>query len=123
MTNRYDLALNKKPEVSQPYKDTAKRGMQMMEIPMGQLPPLALEYSKYLCNRYGMCGEVLLTAYCHYAEAVEGTSTSDIAYQLDEKGKEWFKLNIPMQEEITVRWQEYWREALEKQKQDEQYGR
>lgn len=68
-----------------------ERGMEMMLIPMGKLPPLALKYGKLLCSRYGMCGEVLLTAWCHYAEAIEGLSCDDDLYQLDSAGAEWFK--------------------------------
>jgi hypothetical protein len=48
------------------------RGMALMHVPMKDLPPLAMEFAKKLCREVGMCGEVLLTAYCVYAQCVEG---------------------------------------------------
>ena len=42
------------------------------EIKMCDLPPLAYDYAKHLCQKYGMCGEVMVTAYAHYVELVEG---------------------------------------------------
>ena len=65
----------------------------MMNVPMKNLPPLALEYAKFLCKQYGGSSEVLLTAYCHYANYVLGLPCEDEAYAIDPQGKEWFDKN------------------------------
>ena len=57
---------------SKPVNNASDRGMQMMFIPMGQLPPIAIAYARNMCNRMGMCMEVLLSAYTVYAHYVEG---------------------------------------------------
>ena len=64
----------------------------MMTIPMGQLPYGAKAYCKFLCNKMGMCGEVMITAYAHYAQEIEGMSCDDPAYAIDPNGKAWFDL-------------------------------
>lgn len=53
-------------------KDALQRGMQMLTIPMTQLPPVALAYCRHLSRRVGMCIETCLTAYAAYAHVVEG---------------------------------------------------
>lgn len=40
-------------------------------------------------------GEVMLTAFAHYAEAVEGLQTDDVAYKLDAEGREFFETHKP----------------------------
>ena len=62
----------------------------MMEIPWGKLHPAALAYAKHLYNKYGMCGEVLLTAYAHYAQEMEEMTTTDEAYASNGEAKEFF---------------------------------
>jgi hypothetical protein len=70
-----------------------KRMSEMMSTPMNQLPPLAFEYMKYMCKKYGGCGEIMVTAYAHYAQSVEGLECDDRAYCIDEDGRQWFKEN------------------------------
>lgn len=48
------------------------RGLEMMLVPMGKLPPVALAYLRNLAGRVGMCMEVCLTAWCTYAHVIEG---------------------------------------------------
>jgi len=67
-----------------------ERGMEMMYIPMGKLPPLALEFAKQLCKQMGMCGEVLLTAWTVYAQCVEGLPCDDDLYMAREVDRQWF---------------------------------
>ena len=70
-----------------------KRGLEMMLVPMGQLPPLALAFAKKMCNEVGMCSETLLTAWTVYAQCVEGLPCTDSLYQAREQDKAWFKEN------------------------------
>jgi hypothetical protein len=67
-----------------------ERGMEMMSIPMGKLPPLAVEFAKQLCNKVGMCMEVLLTAWTVYAQCVEGLTCDDPLYTASPEDRAWF---------------------------------
>lgn len=67
-----------------------ERGMNMMHIPMGEIPPLARKYAAYQCKQFGMCGEVLLTAWTVYAQCVEGLICNDPNYQARHLDIEWF---------------------------------
>lgn len=69
-----------------------ERGRQLfMDTKIRDLPPLAMEYATYLCSKVGGCGEVLMTAYTHYAQAVENLVSEDSLYILTPEGKAWFK--------------------------------
>jgi hypothetical protein len=57
-----------------------ERGIALMKIPMRDLPPEAFIFCGYMCKRYMMCMEVMLTAYCYYAQIVEGLSCDDDLY-------------------------------------------
>jgi len=95
--NRFEIATGKKPtpiKMPKVSADAVERATKMMTIPMGQLPDLAIEYAKFLCNKSGMCGEVIITAYAHYAQDIEGLPCDDPAYAIDPDGKEWFKLAL-----------------------------
>jgi hypothetical protein len=56
------------------------RGIEMLRIPMGDLPQTALIYAGCLCLRVGMCIEVLLSAYSTYAQIVENLPCNDDLY-------------------------------------------
>ncbi len=58
-----------------------ERGQQLMRVPMNQLPPVALNYARHLCQKYGACCEVYLTAYVQYANVVEGLEIEDDGYK------------------------------------------
>jgi hypothetical protein len=67
-----------------------KRGVEMMSWPTKDIPTPAMLYAAYLCNSYGMCGEVLLTAWIVYAQIVEGLSCGDALYSVTEAVRaEW----------------------------------
>ena len=53
-----------------------KRGMELLGTKGRDVPLLALRYQKALCSQLGMCGEVLLTALCWYAETEEKLAPS-----------------------------------------------
>jgi hypothetical protein len=44
-----------------------------------------------LGTNMGMCGEVMLTAFAHYAQEMEGMATDDDAYKTNVEAKEFFK--------------------------------
>jgi hypothetical protein len=70
--------------------DAVKRGMEMLYTPQNQLPPLAYEYARSLCQKIGMCGEVFLTAFAAYAQCVEGLECEDKGYEASDDAREWF---------------------------------
>ena len=72
-------------------RDALERGKEMMLIPMSKLPPLAVEFAEKLIKEVGMCMEVLLTAWCCYAQCVEGMSCSDDLYKARDVDRAWFK--------------------------------
>jgi hypothetical protein len=66
------------------------RASQLYAMKPSKIPRTALEYARYLCSKYGSCGEIFITAYAHYAQLVEGLTTNDALYKIDEEGKAWF---------------------------------
>ena len=71
------------------------RAVELMDIPRKDLPTLAVEYCKFLCYKYGVCGEVMLTAYAHYAQAVEKLPCSSGLYMISTEGEDWFNAYCP----------------------------
>lgn len=74
-------------------QDAMSRVAELMAMPMNAAPPKALAYAQYLAKLYGGCGEVFVTAYAHYAQAVERLECKDEGYKIDEQGKDFFKAN------------------------------
>lgn len=72
------------------------RAKDLMAVPLGQLPCLALACAKMFSDRMGMCGEVCLTAYAAYAEIIEGLPADDPAYEADDATREFFKHDIKL---------------------------
>ena len=79
-----------------------ERGWEMMKVPMNTLPLLALAFAKYNCNRYGGCGEVLLTSFIVYAQVIEGLSCTHDLYKADEKDKQWLNFNKDKNWDIII---------------------
>ena len=71
--------------------ETMQRANELMYMPRWQLPYACFMYAKYLCGRMGMCGEVLLTAYAHYANYMEERHCGDPAYAADALAKNYFE--------------------------------
>lgn len=67
-----------------------QRASQLFQLKTSAVPPLALEYAKHLCSKYGGCGEMFITAYSHYAQAVEDLESHDSLYTIDLDGQQWF---------------------------------
>jgi len=72
-------------------KAALERSMEMMYIPIKDLPPLAREFANKLCREVGMCMETLITAYAVYAQCVEGLPCRDSLYAARNIDYEWFK--------------------------------
>jgi hypothetical protein len=81
-----------------------KRAVQLMGLPVNQIPIPAVLYAAWLCNKYGMCGEVFMTAYCVYAQIAEGLSVEDdalyginetIRAEWDEVQRDFIMINLP----------------------------
>ena len=73
--------------------DCMKMVQSMMTQPMNTIPPKANEYLTYLSKIYGFCGEMMITAYAHYYQAVHDKTCSDPEYKINEEGINWFKNN------------------------------
>lgn len=63
----------------------------LMLTPMNQTPQIARDYIKYLSSKYGFCGEIAVTAFYHYCQAILKLKTQDNLYKIDKEGREWFK--------------------------------
>ena len=46
------------------------------------VPANAQKYRDYMCRKYAMCGEVILTAFAHYAQIDEGLPCDDEMYKV-----------------------------------------
>lgn len=66
------------------------RATELFEMPGKRVPQLAREYAQHLCFKFAGCSEVILTAYCHYAQYVEKLSCDDPMYKIDNEGLNWF---------------------------------
>ena len=64
--------------------------IKMMALPMNQLPKPAYEYLQYLSKRVGFCGEVCLSAYAYYNQAVLKMPCEDTLYKIPETELQWF---------------------------------
>lgn len=75
-------------------KTAEQRGMEMLTVKMGDLPPLAVDFAKHLCSEVGMCTETLLTAWTVYAQEVEGLICTDELYKSREEDQKWFRVEV-----------------------------
>ena len=65
--------------------NAVERAAELMHIPFSEMPMYAFMFGQFLSHKYGMCGEVLLTAYAGYAQDVEKLSCDDDLYRTNEK--------------------------------------
>ncbi len=62
---------------------------------IGDIPEAAIVYAGYLCTKFGMCGEVMLTGYVVYAQIAEGLECDDILYKVTpEVRAEWDRAQL-----------------------------
>lgn len=74
-------------------KDTMSVVSKMMSSKMGEVSPIAIEYIKFMSSKYGFCGEIMVTAFAHYCQAVLGLPCENEGYKITEEGIEWFTNN------------------------------
>lgn len=80
-----------------------RRGIEMMHMPTRDIPTSAMLYAAFLCGKYGMCGEVLLSAYVVYAQIEEGLSCEDPLYNVsiairrdwEEVQRDFIRIDLP----------------------------
>lgn len=64
--------------------DSLERGQELLRIKIGQLPILAACYKAELIKEQMYCLEVVLTAFCWYAENEENVKpTNDVLYKFN----------------------------------------
>jgi hypothetical protein len=61
-----------------------------MQIKMKDAPPLAVEFMNFLARKYGICGEICMTAYAVYAQIVEECVCRDDLYWPDLEAMRFF---------------------------------
>ena len=93
------LVEKKKIKPNNKKRNSLETAGKLMMTPQNQLPPLALEYAHHLCQQYGLCGEVFVTAFAHYAQAVRHEACKDSLYKIDAQGRQWFK---EKKKEVTI---------------------
>ena len=71
------VGINQSQDIQSP---ALTRALEMLRLPMGNLPREALIYAGYLCLRVGMCLETLLSAYATYAQIIEDLPCNDDLY-------------------------------------------
>lgn len=69
------------------------RAHELMSVPGRLLPSLLQKYVAYKVSMSGICQEVCLTAFAHYAQCVEGLPCDDPQYQPSDEDRQWFKEN------------------------------
>ncbi len=71
--------------------NASNRADKLMLTPMKYVPAPAIAYAEYLGKKYGMCGEVYMTAFAHFAECYEGAEKSvDNLYVADNEARAFF---------------------------------
>ena len=71
--------------------NASNRADKLMLTPMNDVPAPAIAYARYLGKKYGMCGEVYMTAFAHFAECFEGAEKSnDSLYVANDEARAFF---------------------------------
>jgi len=74
-------------------KDAMDEVNEMMAMELRYINATATAYLKFMAGIYGFCGEVMVTAFAHYCQAVLNLPCKDDGYKITEEGKEWFLEN------------------------------
>ncbi len=73
-----------------------ERAMELMQIPCSKLPQLAKDFAKHLVSTYGLCMEVMITAFAAYAQCIEGCRCDDSNYD-GKHHQQWFDERLEQQ--------------------------
>jgi hypothetical protein len=74
-------------------KDTMSVVSEMMAMKTKDVNPLAWEYVKFMSKKYGFCGEIMVSAFAHYCQAILGLPCDNPEYRITDEGSNWFKEN------------------------------
>lgn len=88
-------------------KDTMSVVSVMMESKMSGISPIAIEYLKHMSRIYGFCGEVMVTAFAHYCQAVLGLPCDNPDYRISDEDRQWFIDNGHVTFEKTIEYKPY----------------
>lgn len=66
-------------------KNIDDRVRELMSTKISELPKIANDYCRFLCKEYGGCGEIVVTAFFHYAQKIEKFKCKNKSYMLDKK--------------------------------------
>lgn len=83
-------------------KDTMSVVSTMMETKMSEISPIAIDYVKYMSSKYGFCGEVMVTGFAHYCQAVLGLPCEDPDYRIKPEDRQWFIDNGHVHNEYNI---------------------
>jgi hypothetical protein len=75
-------------------KDTMAVVSKMMSQPTRELSQDALNYVNFMSKKYGFCGEIMVTAFAHYCQAVLGLPCDNPDYRITPEGTQWFLDNV-----------------------------
>lgn len=71
-------------------KDTMSVVSTMMSMKMKDINPIAIKYLNFLSKKYGICGEIMVTALAHYCQAILGLPCENPDYKITYEGSKWF---------------------------------
>jgi hypothetical protein len=74
-------------------KDAMDEVRDMMAMELRDINATANAYLKFMAGKYGFCGEVMVTAFAHYCQAVLELPCEDEGYKITPEGKNWFIIN------------------------------
>lgn len=74
--------------------EAVEKAIEMLQIPMKDLPEFAKEFLQHLSNKVGLCIEVCITAYACYNQAVLNMNCNDDLYMISQEDLKWFKDRI-----------------------------
>ena len=84
--------------------DAHERAIELFGTPQPDIPEVALDYVVHVSKRLGICGEVFIECFTHYAQAVEDLPCDDPHYQITPLIKRWFECRcFPYRFNPTIR--------------------
>lgn len=75
---------------------------EMMLTPMNKLPELAVQYLRYMSSRVGFCGEVCVTAFSYYCQAILQMKCKNKIDKITPEAKKWFDENKTLEAQAKL---------------------